>query len=107
MIEILFLYFLCKKMGATLRDKGWGTTFWMQLAVVVAWFGSMAVAGFGYGLYVVLTKGPAAAEHPNLVVLYPLCFLAGAAGVGLLFMIVSFFPADELPRTWTITADAK
>ena len=107
MIEILLLSFLWKKMGTTLRNKGWGTTVWLQLAVVVAWFGSMLVAGFSYGVYIVLTKGEAAAENPDMMVLYPLCFLAGAAGVGLLFTIVSFFPSHELPRTWAITADAK
>ena len=107
MLEILLLSFLCKKMGTTLRNKGWGTTFWMQLSVVVACFGSMIVAGFGYGIYVVMTKGPAAAEHPDMMVVYPLCFLAGAAAVGLLFTIVSFFPSHDLPQTWTITADAK
>jgi drug/metabolite transporter (DMT)-like permease len=105
MIELLFLYFLCKKMGTTLRDKGWGTTVWMQIAVVIAWFGSMFVAAFGYGVYLVLTEGPGAAEHPNLAVAYPLCLVAGAAGVGLVFLFASFFPSHELPRTWTITAD--
>ena len=105
MIEIFLLSFLWKKMGTTLRDKGWGTTIWMQLAVLIAWFGSMFVAGFGYALYLAMTQGPAAAEQINLMVLYPLCFLSGAAGVGLLFTIVSFFPSHELPRTWTITAD--
>ncbi len=47
MLEIFLLSFLCKKMGSTLRNKGWGTTFWMQLAVVVAWFGSMLVGALG------------------------------------------------------------
>jgi len=107
MIEILLLSFLWKKMGTTLRDKGWGTTVWMQLAVVVAWFGSMVVVGFGYGVYAVMTNNPAAAEHPNMMVLYPLCFLAGAMGVGLLFTIASFFPSHDLPQTWTITADSR
>jgi hypothetical protein len=54
-----------------------------------------------------MTEGPAAAEHPNLMVLYPVCLLAAAAAVGLLFVLVSFFPSHELPRTWTITADAQ
>jgi len=107
MIEILVLSFLCKKMGTLLRDKGWSTTFWMQLAVVVVWFGSMLVAGFVYALYILSTKGQAAAEHPDLVVLYPVAFLGAGAGVGLLFRIVSFFPSHDLPATWTITADAK
>ncbi len=95
-------------MGTTLREKGWGTTVWMQLAVVVAWFGGMLVAGFGYGvylgLYLGITGGSAAAD-PTWTVLYPLCLLAAAAGGGLLFTIVSFFPSHELPRTWTITAE--
>ena len=107
MIEILLLSFLCKKMGTTLRNKGWGTTMWMQLAVVVAWFGGMFVAGFGYGFYIAITQGEAAMDHPNLMVLYPLCFLTGGAAVALIFTIVSFFPSHELPQTWTITADSK
>jgi drug/metabolite transporter (DMT)-like permease len=107
MIEILVLYFLCKKMGAILRDKGWGTTVWMQLAVIVAWFGSMFLASFAYAIYTVMTSGEAAAATPNLLVLYPICFLAGGVGVWSLFIIVSFFPSHELPRTWSITADAK
>jgi hypothetical protein len=106
MIEILLLSFLCKKMGANLRNKGWATTIWMQLAVVVAWFGGMFVAGFAYGFFVALTKGAAAAENPNLMVLYPLCFLTGAAGVALLFTIVSFLPSHEQPQTWVVTADS-
>lgn len=107
MIEILFLYFLCKKMGTVLRDKGWSTTFWMQLVVVVAWFGSMLVAGFVYTLYLLMTKGHAAAEHPDLLVLYPVAFFGAGAGVSLLFAIVSFFPSHDLSPTWTITAGAK
>jgi hypothetical protein len=108
MIEILVLSFLCKKMGTVLRDKGWGTTFWMQLAVVLTWFGGMVVAGFVYTLYILMTKGEAAAAaNPNLLVLYPIAFLSAGAGVGLLFTIVSFFPSHDLPQTWTITADAK
>ena len=107
MIEILALTFLCKKMGTVLRDKGWNTTFWMQLAVIIAWFGGMVVAGFVYTLYILMTKGEAEAANPNLFVLYPIAFLSAGAGVGLLFTIVSFFPSHDLPPTWTITADAK
>jgi drug/metabolite transporter (DMT)-like permease len=107
MIEILVLYFLCKKMGTTLRDEGWGTTVWMQLAVIIAWFGSMFLASFAFAIYTVMTNGEAATATPNLLVLYPICFLAGGVGVGLLFVIVSFFPSHDLPRTWVITADAK
>jgi hypothetical protein len=107
MLEIFLLSFLCKRMGSNLRDKGWGTTVWMQLAVIVAWFGSMFGAAFVYGFVLVLMQGPAAVDHPNMMVVYPLCFLAGVAGVGLLFTIVSFFPSHTPPQqTWTITADS-
>ena len=107
MLEIRVVSFLCKKMGSILRDKGWGTTFWMQLAVVLAWFGSMFVAGFGYTLFVLMTKGEAAAARPDLLVLYPIALLTAGAAVGLLFTIVSFFPSHDLPPTWTITADTR
>jgi len=107
MLEILLLSFLCKKMGSTLRNKGWGTTFWMQLAVVVAWFGCMLVGALSYTIYLVMTKGEAAAEHPDLLVLYPIAFLAAGAGVALLFGLVSFFPSHDLPPTWNITADSQ
>ena len=107
MIEIFLLSFLCKRMGNVLRDKGWSTTFWMQLAVIVAWFGGIIVASFSYTIYVLMTQGQAAAEHPNLMVLYPICFVAGGAAVSLLFTLVSLFPSHDLPRTWTITADSR
>jgi hypothetical protein len=78
----------------------------MQLAVIVAWFGSMIVASVIYTIYVVMTRGEAAAQNPDLMVLYPVAFLGGGLGVGLLFGLVSLFPSHDLPRTWTITADA-
>ena len=106
MLEILLLSFLCKKMGSLLRNKGWGTTFWLQLAVVVAWFGGMVFTGVAYGIYLVMTQGEGAVEHPNMFVAYPLCILGAGTAVGLLFTLVSFFPSHDLPPTWTITADA-
>ena len=107
MIEILLLSFLCKRMGANLRDKGWSTTVWLQLGVVVAWFGGMFAAAFGYGLFATLLYGPDAADKPNLLVLYPLCFVAASLGVGLLFFIVSFFPSHQRQDTWVVAADSK
>ena len=107
MIEIFLLSFLCKRMGANLRDKGWGTTVWMQLGVVVAWFGGMFAAAFAYGVVAVIAYGEQAADKPNLWVLYPLCFAGASLGVGVLFTIVRFFPSEQQPQTWVITADSK
>ena len=49
MIEILFLVFLCKRLGAMLRAKG-RSAGWFQFLLVVAWFagefmGAVVAAG--------------------------------------------------------------
>ena len=93
MIEILVLYFLCKKMGENLRQKGWTTTFWMQLAVVVTWYGSMVVAAIVYGLYVFIRYGEAALDSVGTGTIYLLAFGGGIGGVVLLFLIASLIPA--------------
>ena len=95
MLEILVLYFLCKRMGEKLRAKGWKTTVWMQIAVVLAWFGGMLFGSISYGIYLVITKGEAAAESPGFIV-YPIAILTGAAAVGTLFLIASAL-SNKLP----------
>src|SRR5688500_11156018 len=62
MIEFVALFFLCRKMGAILRDKGWTKVFWMQVAVVFAWFGSAFIAALIYTISIVLTDGLDGAE---------------------------------------------
>ncbi|GEM_PF-1893585 len=97
MLEILALYFLCKRMGDRLRAKGWTQPIWMQIAVVVVWVGGMLFGSFVYGVYLVITKGEAAAaEGPGLIV-YPIALLSAAVSVGTLFLIVAAIPGKEPP----------
>lgn len=94
MLEIIALYFLCKRMGENLRDKGWRTTIWMQIAVVLTWFGCMLLGGVAYGIYVFIKEGEAATQNPGPLV-YLIAFLSAAAGVGVLFLITSLLPAKR------------
>lgn len=92
MLEILALYFLCRAMGRKLREKGWETTVWMQIGVVLTWFGGMFVGAFSYGVYLFVAEGEAAAADPGFAV-YPVAIAFGAATVGLFFLIAHLLPA--------------
>lgn len=96
MLEILVLYFLCKRMGANLRAKGWAKPIWMQIAVVVMWFGGMLFGSFVYGLYLVITRGEDAANAPGLIV-YPIALLSAAVAVGTLFLVTAAIPGKAGP----------
>jgi len=89
MLEIALIYFLCKKMGALLRSRGWNTTFWMQLLVVLTYMGSLLVGVFGYTIYIGITQGEEALRGVGLE-----AYLAGyvfvAICVGLLFFASTF-----------------
>lgn len=95
MLEIVFLYFLCKKMGEKLRAKGWRRPVWMQIVVVLTWLGSMFLGSLVYGIYVYIREGEVASQNLGFSV-YPVAFLSAAAGVGLLFLLVRFLPG-KLP----------
>lgn len=96
MLEIIVLYFLCKSMGEKLRAKGWKQPVWMQIAVVIAWFGCMILGSFAYGIYLVIKEGYATAENLGFSV-YPVALMAGASGVGLLFWIAGRLPSKLPP----------
>ncbi len=76
MLEILALYFLCKEMGRILRKKGRKPLF-MQIMVVVCWWGAMFAAVFAYGVYVAIRDGPEAVD--DLGVMAYVVALLGAA----------------------------
>lgn len=96
MLEIVALYFLCKNMGERLRARGWKRPIIFQVLVVVAWFGCMFIGSLGYGVYRVIKEGPGAADNLGFAV-YPIAFLSGAAGVGVLFGIVALLPNRTQP----------
>ncbi len=87
MLEIVALFFLCSKMGKMLRAKGWKPLF-MQIMVVLAWFGSMFFAAVAYGVYLGLTRGPEAVEDVGLAI-YPWMLLAAAMSQVVIFGIAA------------------
>lgn len=90
MLEIIALYYLCKGMGKVLRNKGRNPLF-MQIAVVICWFGSMFMSAFIYGIILVILQGPNAAEEPGLI-LYPIMLLAALFSQAVLFGIAYLWP---------------
>lgn len=96
MLEIISLRFLCRRMGANLRAKGWSNPMWMQVAVVVVWLSCMFLGSLMYALFILITQGDAAVQELGFAV-YPIAFLSGAAGVGCLFLIVSTLPSRQPP----------
>lgn len=83
-------------MGEKLRAKGWTKPVWMQIGVVLAWFGCMFLGSFAYSIYVMIKEGEAAAQDIGFTV-YPVALVSGAAGVGLLFLIAGMFPSRVPP----------
>src|SRR5262245_43327778 len=103
MLEIIALYFFCKKMGALLRSKGWSKPVWMQILLVLVWFACEFLASLVFALIVAVTKGPAAAEQIGLTA-YLIAVPAAVIGVGVLFLIANMLPNREpvippLPRS--------
>ncbi|AHF93929.1 hypothetical protein OPIT5_00675 [Opitutaceae bacterium TAV5] len=93
MLEIILLYFLCKRMGQMLRSKGWSRPIWMQILVVVTWLGCMFMGALIYGVYVVITQGEDALNDIGLAAYLPALISAGI-GVGIIFFIAKMLPAQ-------------
>ena len=56
MLEIIILYFLCKNIGETMRNKG-RTAIWMQIMMVCFWFCGECLGVFAAATYEVITTG--------------------------------------------------
>lgn len=95
MLEILALYFLCKEMGRILRKKGRKPLF-MQIMVIVCWWGAMFVAAVAYGVFVASKDGPEAAEDLGVMV-YVVALLGAAIGQLALFGIAHLLENNGPP----------
>ena len=96
MLEIIALYFLCKRMGEKLRSKGWKKPLFMQIFVVLSWFGCMFIGSVAYGVFRVIRYGPEAAKNLGFGV-YPIALLTATAGVGVLFLVAAQLPDRSAP----------
>ena len=85
MIEILFLIYLCKRLGAILRAKG-RSAGWYQFLLVVAWLGGEIMAGVLAAT--LLDEGPGQ-THPAA---YLVALLGAACGATAVFLFVRSLP---------------
>lgn len=83
MLEILLLVFLCKRLGAMLREKG-RSAGWMQFLLVVCWFGGELVCGVA----IVVFMQMAGSSEPG-VGAYLGALLGAAGGATIVFVIAN------------------
>ena len=96
MLEIIALIMSCRRMGAMLRDKGWENPIWMQILVVIFWFGGMFAGGICWAVFVGITKGEAAIDKIGFEI-YPCMYLTAILSVGMLFLIAKMMPTRLAP----------
>ena len=93
MIEIIVVYFLCKGLGKIVRAKG-RKPLWLQVMLVVSWFGGEFVGAFiGAIGYVVMTGDDTGELHPSV---YLFALLGAALGAGFCFLVAYLLP-DAAP----------
>jgi hypothetical protein len=88
-LELIFLYYLCKNLGRNLRQKG-RKPLLFQIMLVLMWFGGEVAGGIVAAVVYVLVQGQAPPEFSLPVYLGA---IAGAAcGAGFCFMIAWLVP---------------
>jgi hypothetical protein len=90
MLEILFLAFLCRKMGEDLRAKGWKPLF-MQFMVVIGWVGAEFLGAMAHSIFVAVSQGPEAVEEFSFG-LYVTALVSAAVGVSCVFIVAKLLP---------------
>jgi hypothetical protein len=81
MLEILLLVFLCKRLGAMLREKG-RSAGWMQFLLVICWFGGELVCGVA----IVVFMQMAGSQEPGIGAYFG-ALLGAAGGATIVFII--------------------
>jgi hypothetical protein len=98
MLEIVLLYFLCKRLGEMLRGKGQSPLPY-QIMLVVFWFGGEFLAGVAAGVLYAVQNGGASPEPFDLTV-YLFAMMGAACGAGLAFLIAHLLPDNQAEATY-------
>jgi hypothetical protein len=93
MLEILFVYFLCKKLGAMLRAKNQKPLPY-QIMLVVFWIGGEFMAFIVAGIVEAMRTGGAPSEDFNPAI-YLLALVGAGCGAGLAFLIAWMLPDNR------------
>jgi hypothetical protein len=88
MLEILAIYWMCKKIGSMLREKG-RNPLGFQIMAVVLWLGGELCAGVGVAIVQAIRHG--AETEPGLE-LYAFALLGAIIGALISFGIVWLIP---------------
>lgn len=89
MLEIVLLFFLCKKLGENLRAKG-RNPIGYQIGMVVLWFGSEFAVGFVSALVMAMQTGNTDGDFG--IGMYLLALLAAALSAVAMFVFVNLLP---------------
>jgi hypothetical protein len=93
MLEILLVYFLCKRLGDMLRAKSQKPLPY-QIMLVVFWIGGEFMAFIVAGIVEAARTGGAPAEDFNPMT-YLLALVGAACGAGLAFLIAWMLPSNR------------
>lgn len=94
MLEIIAIWFLWTQLGKLLNNKGYESTIWMQLLVVIAWLIGEFSGVVIYGIIQVMNG----AEAGSFDALTYLCAILGAIfGAGIIFGIAILMPRKGDP----------
>lgn len=99
MLELMFLYRLCKWIGNLAREKGQNAIRYQSM-LILYWFGGELGTALITGTFLALLFGE---EIPYLFV-YLLSFIAGGLGARYVFEIVDKLP--DLNTTEVLASDA-
>ena len=94
MLEIIAIWFLWTQLGKLLNNKGYESTIWMQLLLVIAWLIGEFSGVVIYGIIQVMNGG----EAGSFDALTYLCAILGAIiGAGIIFGIAILMPRKGDP----------
>lgn len=92
MLEILVLFFLCKKIGEMVRRKG-RTAIGYQVMTVLFWIGGEVGGGIAWVIFMIVTGAQIGADIDLTII--PFALVGAAMGAGLSFLIVHWLPPAE------------
>lgn len=116
MIEILVLYYICKRLGEYLRGKG-RKPLLLQILLVLFWFGGEFLAGVAAGLVQAMRHRGVPQEFDFTI--YGAALVGAACGAGVVWSIAKLLPPLEpeipsashfgphpgVPREWDFPPD--
>jgi hypothetical protein len=97
MLEIVLVYYLCKRLGTVLRAKDY-KPFWMQFLLVLSWFGAEFTSGFLVGYFRALHHQGSEGQFGGMM--YLLALVSAGCAASFCFVVAYMLP-DKMPLRQT------